>query len=54
MIGQGVSIRDIAKRLHLSARTVEAHRDHIRKKLNLESANDLLRYAVQWLQSDRG
>jgi DNA-binding NarL/FixJ family response regulator len=50
MIGRGLPVREIAKRLHLSVRTVEAHRDHMRKKLNLESANDLLRYATQWRQ----
>jgi DNA-binding NarL/FixJ family response regulator len=54
LIGQGSQTRQIAERLHLSLRTVEAHREHIKGKLNLESATDLLTYAVQWYQFERG
>ena len=53
LIGQGLQTREVADKLHLSVKTVEAHRDHIRQKLNLESANAVLRYAVQWVQSER-
>jgi len=53
MIGQGMQSREIARRLHLSRKTVDAHREHIKKKLSLESATDLLMYAVQWAQFER-
>ena len=53
LIGQGVETRDIAKQLHVSVKTVEAHREHIKKKLNLDSATELLKYAVQWVQFER-
>jgi DNA-binding NarL/FixJ family response regulator len=53
MIGRGLQSRDIARRLHLSIKTVDAHREHIKKKLSLDSATDLLMYAVQWSQFER-
>jgi len=53
MIGRGQQMRDIASKLHLSVKTVEAHREHIKKKLNLDSANELLTYALQWAQLER-
>ncbi len=48
MIGQGLSTRDIASNLHLSTKTVESHREGLKRKLNLRNANDLVRYAVEW------
>lgn len=46
MVGLGLSVREIAHRLSLSAKTVEAHREHIKEKLNLKSSAELLRYAI--------
>ena len=54
LIGQGLQTRDIAERLHLSTKTVDAHREHIKRKLNLDSAAKLVRYAVHWVQFERG
>lgn len=48
MIGQGLTVREIAGRLFLSHKTVEVHRDHIRDKLGLKSSAELLRYAVTY------
>jgi DNA-binding NarL/FixJ family response regulator len=47
LIGQGRSVKDIADELFLSPKTVETHKEHIKQKLNLESSNDLLRYAIE-------
>ena len=47
LIGQGRSTRQIAATLHLSIKTIETHREHIKQKLNLQSSNDLLRYAIE-------
>ena len=53
MIGQGMQSKEIAERLHLSKKTIDAHREHIKKKLSLDSASDVLMYAVQWTQFER-
>jgi len=53
LIGQGLQMRGIAQKLHLSVKTIEAHRENIKKKLNLEGAPELLAYAVQWTQFER-
>ena len=47
-IGSGLTARDISEKLHLSIKTVESHRDHIRHKLNLANSNELVCYAVKW------
>ncbi len=46
LIGQGLSTRDVASAMNISVKTVEAHREHIKQKLNLTNSNDLIRYAV--------
>ncbi|HEX9046494.1 MAG TPA: response regulator transcription factor [Verrucomicrobiae bacterium] len=51
LIGQGIGTSEIAKRLHLSVKTVEAHRKNIKEKLNTATATDLVRYAVRWLDA---
>jgi DNA-binding NarL/FixJ family response regulator len=48
LIGGGLSVREIAEKLFLSVKTIETHREHIKEKLNLKSAAELLRYAVQY------
>ena len=48
LIGKGHDVRDIAKGLNLSAKTVETHRAHIKEKLNLANARDVTRFATNW------
>lgn len=50
LIGRGLSTRRIAEKLHLSIKTIESHREHIKEKLKLGSSRELMRYAMQWLQ----
>ena len=50
LIGKGRDVRDIAQALHISAKTVETHRAHIKEKLNLKNARQVTRFAVQWLE----
>src|SRR5438309_8528854 len=50
LIGKGKDVREIAKLLHLSPKTVETHRAHIKEKLNLQNARQVARFAVQWLE----
>jgi DNA-binding NarL/FixJ family response regulator len=49
LIGKGTEVRQIAKLLHLSPKTVETHRAHIKEKLQLKNAREVVRFAVQWL-----
>ncbi|MCU0848929.1 MAG: response regulator [Spirochaetes bacterium] len=48
LIGQGLGNRHIADRLNISVKTVENIRDKIKNKLNIESASDVARFAIQW------
>jgi DNA-binding NarL/FixJ family response regulator len=53
LIGHGYGTKPIAQTLHLSVKTIETHRAHIKEKLNLRNAADLVHHAIQWVQSDR-
>jgi DNA-binding NarL/FixJ family response regulator len=50
LLGAGVNIREIAGKLHLSVKTVETHRENIKRKLKLSSAAELIRYSVNWVE----
>ena len=51
LIGHGNSTRDIAEQLHLSPKTVDVHRSHIKEKLGLTDATALVRHAVRWVEA---
>lgn len=51
LIGQGYSTRSIAESLHLSIKTIETYRSHIKEKLNLANATELVRSATNWNES---
>jgi DNA-binding NarL/FixJ family response regulator len=51
LIGQGKSTRDIAAQLHLSPKTVDVHRSHVKEKLELKDATSLIRHAVRWVET---
>ncbi len=53
-IGQGRGTRDIAAEMHVSVKTVETHRAHIKEKLKLKSAPELMRFAVHWVGQQQG
>ncbi len=48
LIGRGLGTRLIAETLHLSRKTIESHREHIKTKLGLSSGSDLIQRAIQW------
>lgn len=51
LIGQGRATRHIAEQLHVSVRTVDAHRANIKEKLQLADGATLVRYAVRWMET---
>src|SRR5687767_1435138 len=51
LIGQGHGTRQIAEELHLSIKTIESHRAHIKEKLNLRTATELVQHAIQWREA---
>jgi DNA-binding NarL/FixJ family response regulator len=48
LIGEGLTTNEIGSRLHISGKTVETHRLHIRDKLGLRTPPELTKYAVRW------
>jgi DNA-binding CsgD family transcriptional regulator len=50
MIGRGLGTTEIARKLHLSVKTIDTHRASIRDKLGLKDAKQIVHHAVQWIQ----
>jgi DNA-binding NarL/FixJ family response regulator len=48
-IGGGLSTQAIADRLHISVKTIETHRMHLKRKLSLATAAELVAYAARWV-----
>ncbi len=51
LIGRGLSSREAAEALGLSVKTVETHRQSLKRKLNLATNAQLLQYAINWYAS---
>jgi DNA-binding NarL/FixJ family response regulator len=50
LLGEGLSARAIAERLHLSTKTVDVHRANIKAKLVIKTASELISYAARWIE----
>lgn len=53
LIGEGHGTRQIAEELHLSIKTVESYQAHIKEKLSLRSARELMQHAIQWNMNEK-
>jgi DNA-binding NarL/FixJ family response regulator len=53
LIGEGHGTRRIAEELHLSIKTVESYQAHIKDKLSLRNARELVQHAIQWAISEK-
>jgi DNA-binding NarL/FixJ family response regulator len=50
LLGIGTSTRKIATQLHLSIKTVETYREHLKQKLGLSNSTELVHYATRWVE----
>ena len=53
LVGNGLGSREIAEKLQLSIKTIESHREHIKTKLGLTRAAELVNYAFNWFHGER-
>jgi DNA-binding NarL/FixJ family response regulator len=53
LIGEGQGTRQIAEALHLSIKTVESYQAHIKEKLCLRSARELMQHAIEWNMNEK-
>ena len=53
LIGEGHGTRQISKELHLSIKTVESYQAHIKEKLSLSSARELMQHAIEWNMNEK-
>lgn len=53
LIGRGLGTRQIAGKLHLSVKTIESHRANLKEKLRAKNSTELLRHAINWVQSEK-
>jgi DNA-binding NarL/FixJ family response regulator len=51
LLAQGLSSQEIAEQLHLSSKTVDAHRANIKSKLKFKTTSELVAYAARWVGS---
>ena len=49
LFGRGESTRNVAERLHLSVKTIETHRAHIKEKLGFRDAEEMMKFATEWV-----
>lgn len=54
LLGQGLTTRQVSQEIHRSIRTIDAHRENIKRKLHLGSAAELVKRAVLWVQEEGG
>jgi DNA-binding NarL/FixJ family response regulator len=53
LIGEGHGTRQIAEDLHISVKTVESYQAHIKEKLSLKNARELVQRAIQWTVAEK-
>jgi DNA-binding NarL/FixJ family response regulator len=54
LIGEGRRTREIASILHLSPKTIESYREHLKQKLGIDGAPELVCRAVRFVEMDEG
>ena len=49
LIGNGLNTRNIAEKLNLSVKTIETYKSHLKNKLRLQDATEMIQFAVEWV-----
>jgi len=49
LLGKGFGVSEIASNLNLSVKTINVYRDNIRRKLSINDAKELRKYAIKWV-----
>jgi DNA-binding NarL/FixJ family response regulator len=49
LLGKSHSTRSIAETLHLSVKTIETHRAHIKEKLGFQDSENMVKFATDWV-----
>ncbi len=50
MIGRGLGATEIARKLHLSVKTIESYQAKLKDKLNLKDSSQLFQHALRWVE----
>jgi DNA-binding NarL/FixJ family response regulator len=53
LIGQGMTSKQIAQELHLSSKTVDVHRSHVKAKLSISDVTALVSFAARWVEAQQ-
>jgi len=53
LLGRGFGTKEIASELHLSVKTIETHRAHIKEKLGFRDAGEMVRFAIDWVAQEK-
>jgi DNA-binding NarL/FixJ family response regulator len=53
LLGRGFGTREIANELHLSVKTIETHRAHIKEKLGFKDAGEMVRFSINWVAQEK-
>jgi DNA-binding NarL/FixJ family response regulator len=51
LIGKGLGTTEISQKVFLSIKTIETYKEHLKQKLNVNSASELRKLAIQWYQN---
>lgn len=54
LFGRNKSTKEIGESLHLSVKTIETHRTHIKEKLGFKDADKMVEFAVEWMTAMQG
>ncbi len=52
LVGQGMKTSEIAEKLHVGIKTIDTHRHRIKNKLNMKNSAEMVKFAIEWINSN--